>query len=170
MRAWRARVAAALIVAWAAWLAVSPLAAAQASQSWILWSVAATYRAGRLICHQQPGRSPRVGGVQTAVCARCLGLYEGAAAGAAAGLVWARRRSDARTGARQRLAAVKWLLAGSAVPTVALWLAEHAAGVGVGNAIRFAGGLPLGAAAAAFVVAWAGGVPFDDTTRDSAVD
>src|SRR4051812_34262892 len=43
---------------------------------------AAVYLAGSFICHQRPERSFHLVGVQLPVCARCLGLYAGAAIGA----------------------------------------------------------------------------------------
>jgi uncharacterized membrane protein len=40
------------------------------------------YAAGSVICHQLPERSFHLDGFQIPVCARCLGIYAGAAAGA----------------------------------------------------------------------------------------
>ena len=40
------------------------------------------YAVGWLICHQRPERSFHLAGAQLPVCARCLGLYAGGAAGA----------------------------------------------------------------------------------------
>jgi uncharacterized membrane protein len=40
------------------------------------------YAAGSVICHQIPERSFHLAGFQIPVCARCLGIYAGAAAGA----------------------------------------------------------------------------------------
>ena len=42
---------------------------------------ALVYLAGSLVCHQLPERSFHISGVQFPVCARCTGLYLGAAAG-----------------------------------------------------------------------------------------
>lgn len=41
------------------------------------------YAAGAVICHQMPERSFHLAGFQLPVCARCLGIYAGAAAAAA---------------------------------------------------------------------------------------
>ena len=42
------------------------------------------YAAGSVICHQIPERSFHLAGFQIPVCARCLGIYLGAAVGASA--------------------------------------------------------------------------------------
>ena len=47
---------------------------------------AVVYAAGSLVCHQIPERSFHLGGSQLAVCARCVGIYAGAAGGAVAAL------------------------------------------------------------------------------------
>jgi uncharacterized membrane protein len=41
------------------------------------------YAIGAVVCHQIPDRSFHLAGVQLPVCARCLGIYAGAAAAAA---------------------------------------------------------------------------------------
>jgi uncharacterized membrane protein len=127
-----------------------------------LVAVAATYRAGSLLCHQRAERSFHIGGVQTPVCARCVGLYGGAAAGAIIGLGWMRRRSRHAAGSRALQTNVRYLLIGAAVPTGALWALEHIGRLDVSNLARCAGAVPLGAAVAGFVVAWVAGAPFDD--------
>ena len=59
-------------VVWLALLIVTPLAPS---------SVATLiYTAGAVICHQIPERSFHLAGFQIPVCARCLGIYAGAAA------------------------------------------------------------------------------------------
>src|SRR5215510_4200237 len=45
---------------------------------------AAVYQVGSLVCHQLSERSFHVWGAQLPVCARCTGLYTGAAAAAIA--------------------------------------------------------------------------------------
>ena len=80
---------------------------------------AGTYLVGSLICHQRPDRSFRPWGVQMPVCARCAGLYLGAAVGAL--LAWVRRpagRGTARTASR----ALRMMVLAAAVPTGATWL------------------------------------------------
>jgi len=67
------------------------------------------------LCHQLPGRSPSLDGVQLAVCDRCLGIYTGVLGGVAtAG--WAR-------GLWVRLRAVEHLvLLGSLLPLAVDWI------------------------------------------------
>ena len=60
------------------------------------------------------------------------------------------------------LTKLRTMLLLAAIPTLALWSLEHLAGVGVSNAVRFAGAVPLGAAIGGFVTAWVAGAPFDD--------
>jgi uncharacterized membrane protein len=52
------------------------------------------YGIGRLICHQRPERSFHLVGAQLPVCARCTGIYAGAALMAIVG--WCRSRVPAR--------------------------------------------------------------------------
>jgi uncharacterized membrane protein len=61
-------------VLWLVTLAIAPLLPTPIS--------AVVYAIGAFICHQRPERSFELTGVQLPVCARCLGLYAGAAAGA----------------------------------------------------------------------------------------
>ena len=70
------------------WWAIAPLlltAAAVCAPYWsthgALPSYFALQRAFSLICHQRPERSFWIFGAPVAVCARCLGLYIGAAIG-----------------------------------------------------------------------------------------
>lgn len=153
-----------LAIAWAAWLAAIPIVAADRPDGATLLGTAATYQVGSIICHQRPDRSFHIGGVQTPVCARCLGLYGGAAVGAMVGIGWGRRRSRGLEQSRMRLSMLRIILLVAAVPTVALWALEHASVLGVTNLARFTGALPLGAAVAWFVVAWVAGARFDDNS------
>jgi uncharacterized membrane protein len=100
------------------------------------------YLLGSVICHQRPERSFHTGGSQLPVCARCLGLYAGAAAGALAGLSLARRPSNAT---------LRLVLIVAAVPTAITWTSEQAALWMPANSTRFLAALPLGLAAAVTV-------------------
>jgi uncharacterized membrane protein len=94
---------------------------------------------GHFICHQRPERSFFIGGQQLPVCARCTGLYLGAALAIPFGLaaaVAASSRSNRR------------LLLVAALPTVLTWTLEFAGLVPFSNVTRFACALPLGFAAA----------------------
>jgi uncharacterized membrane protein len=95
------------------------------------------FRFASFLCHQLPDRSFFWGAAQWPVCARCLGLYAAAPAGAVAAVAVCR----SLTGPRNFL-----LLSVAALPTAATWLAERAAGMPVSNTARFAAALPLGAA------------------------
>jgi uncharacterized membrane protein len=66
------------------------------------------------VCHQLPGRSPHVAGVQLAVCHRCAGIYW---AMPAASLLWAALRGIRRTPLR----GAPWLLVASVAPAGIDW-------------------------------------------------
>ena len=70
----------------------------------------AMYAAGSLICHQRPERSFHLLGAQMPVCARCAGIYAGAAV--AAIVLWLRtlRRLASTCRGCTRAAAVRVLL------------------------------------------------------------
>ena len=96
---------------------------------------AVPYLIGSVLCHQRPDRSFQTAGVVWPVCARCAGLYLGAALGGA--WVLARWPRDA--------SALRSVLAVSALPT-AMTFAMEWSGIGpVSNAARAAAGLPFGA-------------------------
>jgi hypothetical protein len=161
---------AAAAAGWASWLAAAPALAAGSSPRPVLWAAAVTYRAGAFICHQQDARSLHVAGVRMPVCARCFGLYAGAAIGAVLAAAWilsARRRR--RQGMRLPLARWRWAAAACALPTLAAWAAEHLFGLAVPGAARAVLALPLGMAIAAIAALWAGGASFDDTSLGSAL-
>jgi uncharacterized membrane protein len=71
---------------------VIPLAIALGSVVWLVVLIATPlapaslatliYAAGSVVCHQIPERSFHLAGFQLPVCARCLGIYAGAAAAA----------------------------------------------------------------------------------------
>jgi uncharacterized membrane protein len=96
----------------------------------------ALQRGFALVCHQQSVRSFFLFGGSVAVCARCLGIYLGAAAGL---LLRVSRR-----------VAWGWLIAAATI-NVADWLAELTGMHGNWMATRFAMGLALGVAAGLLV-------------------
>jgi uncharacterized membrane protein len=75
---------AALAVGWLVLVIAAPLLPAQAS--------ALIYAAASLVCHQRPERSFHLDAFQLPVCARCVGIYAGAALGSAAAVLVARAR------------------------------------------------------------------------------
>jgi uncharacterized membrane protein len=98
---------------------------------------AAAYLFGSFICHQQPDRSFHMGLAQVPVCARCLGLYAGAAIGSLAFL----RRGLPVDPRRVLLVA--------ALPTAVTWGLEMTGIAAMSNITRAMAAVPLGAAVAA---------------------
>ena len=142
-----------LVALWAATLVTprSGTAAARAS--------AAVFVIGSLVCHQRPERSFHLGTVQLPVCARCLGLYAGGFAGAAAWSLMTILKKPSRASLAWLTSShvVRRVLIVTAVPTVVsvgLGLAGFWDGT---NALRALLALPLGAAIGATVTAVAAG-------------
>ena len=107
---------------------------------------------GSRVCHQRPERSFHTAAVKWPVCARCSGLYLGAAVGACFGFAlrvrrWVRGRE------------VIALLGVASLPTVTSWIAEWAFRAPVTNVARAMAALPLGVAMAATIVAVASSSP-----------
>ena len=112
---------------WVALLLAAPVLAAPLG--------AALYGIGAAICHQLPERSFHLAGSQLPVCARCIGIYLGAAAGLTWGRTWPRAR-----------------VAAAAIPTAATVLLEAVGIWHPSNVTRMFAGVPLGAAAAALLI------------------
>jgi uncharacterized membrane protein len=106
---------------------------------------ALVYFAGSLVCHQLPERSFHLSGIQFPVCARCTGLYLGAAVGMVALLA---ASSTALSYSRARV-----LLLAAALPTVLTAATAWLGWWDPGNAIRAVLALPLGVAVGAIVTA-----------------
>lgn len=136
-----------LLGASTAWLAVLGGVASGVFET----PAATVFRFASFLCHQQPDRSYHWA-IQWPVCARCLGLYAAAPAGALAAIAV---RSPL-AGGRNVL-----LLCVAALPSATTWLAERAAAMSVGNDIRCAAALPLGAA-----VVWVIARTLAETNRD----
>jgi hypothetical protein len=152
--------------AWSIAILLAPVVASrpQAQASSVGYALALMmYAAGSLICHQRPERSFHLLGTQMPVCARCAGIYAGAAV--AAIVAWFRTaragrllsmdsRSPARPGFSrtidtwQGLSPASRALLVSALPTAGTLLYEWATGQTPGNWIRLTSGAPLGAAVA----------------------
>lgn len=112
----------------------------------------ALQRGFALVCHQQPERSFFLFGGSLAVCARCLGIYLGAAAGLL-------RRVPRQYACRLLItAAILNLVDGSG---------ELAGLLGNWMFVRFMLGLALGAAAAMFVAASVGHLESNANTTTS---
>jgi hypothetical protein len=131
---------------------------------------AAVYFSGSLLCHQRPERSFSFWGTQFPVCARCAGIYAGAALGVIAELV--RLKSATASAAvtplvasgSSRSSAVAFarafrrppreltILVAASLPAAVTLVFEWTTGVTPTNGIRALSGLLLGAAAAVVVM------------------
>jgi uncharacterized membrane protein len=138
-------------VTWAAFIPLSAFAASRPEAATAVYGFAfAVYSVGHLICHQLPARSFHLWGAMLPVCARCTGIYVGAAiAGLVSGLARGRLSSEARSAKEE----VRAALVLAALPTAATLVFEWTTGVTPANWIRALAGAPLGMA-----VAWAVGM------------
>ena len=133
----RALVAAALL--WVAVILLAPIAIASRHGA-VSLGAAGVYAAGARVCHQRSERCFWIQGRPMPVCARCTGLYAGAAVAGPLALFLAAGLSSRRA----RLA-----VALAALPTVISWGIEFAGLAHPSNSVRMIAALPLG-----FVVAW----------------
>ena len=154
------RAFAAAVIVWAALIILAPaltrggLAPALTRRAGDVIALG-VYLAGSLVCHQRPERSFHLFGVQMPVCARCTGIYLGAALAAIVtvilvrtpALVTPKRRS--REGGWPRWAAA----AVSAAPAVLTLVYEWTSGDMPSNGIRAASGVPMGAVAS-WMILW----------------
>ena len=134
------------------WAAVIPLAAfaatrpggAPAAYGFAL----VVYSMGRVICHQLPVRSFHLWGAALPVCARCTGIYAGAAGVALAALALNVLDRTGAPGAMPPAAAARRVLIAALVPTALTLAYEWTTGTMPAHYIRALAGFPLGAAAA----------------------
>ncbi|HWI19970.1 MAG TPA: DUF2085 domain-containing protein [Vicinamibacterales bacterium] len=113
--------------------------------------LAIIFAIGGVVCHQKPERSFFIDAHQLPVCARCTGLYLGAAAGF---LFWIGRKVAG--GWRPRMVPPRSALATLAVAAVPTIVSVGSAMVGLWdgtNMTRAVLALPLGATAGAIVAA-----------------
>jgi len=134
-----------------AWAAIIPLAAFAASRphaaSMVYAFALGVYGIGHVICHQIPSRSFHLWGAALPVCARCTGIYAGAAV--ASMVVWARPRAGHRDAAATASAAsARRLLVAALAPTIVTLIYEWTTGITPANWIRAVTAVPLGAAVA----------------------
>jgi uncharacterized membrane protein len=127
-------------VAWTVWLSVTPLLPAPLA--------AITYALGSLICHQRPERSFHLGVAQLPVCARCIGLYGGAAIGS----LWAMLSRSSRSIFSHRAVVSRLVVALAAIPTAITLVAEWVGIWQPSNIVRALSGVPFGAAVALVVI------------------
>ena len=142
-----------LVAAAGLWLAAILLAPLEIAARPGIRSLAAAgvYAAGAHVCHQRPDRCFRIDGRPMPVCARCTGLYAGAAIAGPLALLLAFKLSGRPAppkpnggGGRARL-----MVALAALPTAITWGTEIAGLAHPSNVVRAIAGLPLG-----FVAAW----------------
>jgi hypothetical protein len=121
---------------------------------------AAVYFSGSLLCHQRPERSFHLWTAQFPVCARCAGIYAGAALGAVIGLLMRQPREIGLPlrGPSSSLARARLALAAAAFPSALTLVYEWSTGVMPAHWIRALSGVVLGSTAA-FVVVRAGAAP-----------
>ena len=124
------------------------LAAGRASGAPAFGMLAALpYAIGAVICHQQAARSFALWSQQLPVCARCTGIYVGAAIAA---LVSMSRL--AAMNVVQGFSAAK-TIAVAALPTLATLAYEWSTSATPSNIVRAIAGFPLGAAVAWVILA-----------------
>ena len=120
---------------------MAALAASRPDGSDPLYAFAlAVYAAGHVVCHQLPARSFQYWGAVLPVCARCTGIYAGAAITACA--VFLRPPADTT----RSTAGVRLVLVAALVPTAITLVYEWTTGDMPANSIRALAGFPLGAA------------------------
>jgi uncharacterized membrane protein len=154
-------------VAWAIALVLVPFLASRAHASAFTTAlVVVVYSIGGLICHQLPERSYHLWAAQMPVCARCAGIYFGAAIAAvvAASHAATRRltKSDGRgrppsistrmLGGAGSVATARTMLVVAALPSALTLVYEWTSGRTPGNLIRAAAGIAIGAGVAWLVV------------------
>ena len=133
-----------LAVLWCAAIVTAPLLPPLVS--------AAVYAAGSVVCHQIPERSFHLGTSQLAVCARCLGIYAGGAAGAVAAAVSWRQPEGLLTSKSNLVRSVVGL---ATLPTVITVTLEVLGMWSTTNETRALAGLPLGIATSFVATAFA---------------
>ena len=161
-------------VGWAAALPLAPLAARSPYASSVAYvCAAAVYAVGSVVCHQLPARSFHLGAAQWPVCARCTGIYFGAAVVCAARAFPAsarraneratarlaaapearRRQGSDRRSAESLARRPKAMLLVSVLPSALTLIYEWTTGEMPSNHLRFVAGIPIGLAVAWVVVA-----------------
>jgi uncharacterized membrane protein len=139
-------------VAWAAIIPFAAFAASRPQGASLAYAFAlGAYAIGHVICHQLPARSFQLWGAVLPVCARCTGIYLGAAVVSA--VVWTRPRTPVDPSRvdifhQDSAARARQLLLAALAPTAITLIYEWTTGITPANWIRALAGLPLGAAVA----------------------
>ena len=145
-------------IAWAALLVVAPWFAAQAHAAPIEGAFLFTvYAVGGGICHQRPERSFFLWAEQMPVCARCAGIYFGAATAVIVAMVMAhfngRPTTERHPTTAGAAAVARAILIAAALPAAFSLLNEWTPGQMPSHWARAATGLPIGGAVAWLVLA-----------------
>src|SRR5512138_2688166 len=133
------------VLFWVAAIAAAPLLASSGSAAPVVAGIV-VYRAASIVCHQIPERSFFLSGLPLAVCARCLGLYVGAAAAAMPAMIrgfWGQDRRSRIWNWSGPQSGVWMLLAMAAAPTAATWVLERSGFWAGSNVVRSVAALPL---------------------------
>ena len=139
-------------VAWALLLPLVPCIASRPHVSPLAAGLLiAVYAIGGAVCHQLPERSYHLWTAQMPVCARCAGIYVGAAIAAVLATAPRQRRPPTSGVGHRFRGANRWraILFVALLPTGATLLYEWTTGHIPAHWIRTATGVPLGA-----TVAW----------------
>ena len=138
-----------LSLVWASAVPLATFAASRPQASSVMYALTFTvYAIGSVICHQRPERSFFLWSHQMPVCARCAGIYAGAAFAVIVDAAGLNRRPP---GAESTGSSARTALAVAAMPTVATLVYEWTTGVMPSNWIRAASGVCLGVAIAALI-------------------
>ena len=141
-------------IGWALLVPLAPFAASQPAPARLWFALAfVVYGVGSVVCHQLPERSFVLWSAQWPVCARCAGIYLGAAAAALfATMSPATVRLHPETASGVARAGAARTLALAALPSAMTLVYEWTSGHTPSNVIRALAGAPLGAAVLLVVV------------------
>jgi uncharacterized membrane protein len=145
MRLMAARALAAAAILWSATIFAAAYAGARMHGVVPASLAAVVYGIGSVLCHQRPERSFHLWSVQLAVCARCTGIYVGAAGAALAGFASGASRTRTTSAARRVFPPLVVLIL-AATPALATLVYEWTTGAMPSNGIRAASGVVLGGA------------------------
>ena len=138
-------------IVWAAVIPLAAFAASRTDEAALGYGFAlGAYAIGHWICHQLPARSFHLWDAALPVCARCTGIYVGAAAASLAAVVRPTRTNatNATGGIMDTTMQARRLLLAALMPTAITLVYEWTTGTMPANWIRALAGLPLGASVA----------------------
>ena len=140
-------------VVWALLLPAATFAASHAAPAPFWYAlIFVVYGAGSVVCHQLPSRSFYLWAAQMPVCARCTGIYIGAAAAAVVATIRLRQKIRLKPPFDTSAYEARVMLTIAALPTALTLIYEWTTRDTPSNAIRALAGVPLGAAVALVIV------------------